>query len=270
MAIEDADSRWPVVTAPSELGDQDVHVWYARLDRAGWPKDQLKALLSIEERARASKMRIAPVRERFIIGRGLLRWLLGAYLAVDAKALVFTHGAHGKPALAGHSTGSGLEFNLAHSGDHILYAVARRRLGIDIETLQPVTGFLDLAATYFAPVEARALAAQPEGEQLRTFLAIWTRKEALLKATGEGITEALSRTLVPLTPDIPPQQYLIEGHSTTWALESVRPTPGTIAALAVEGSGYRLRCRQLTPSISETFERVRMGGEEGGATMIPG
>lgn len=264
----EGDDPWPAEHRLPHLDGTQVHLWYARLDWPGWERHGLDSLLSAEERARAARLRLPIVCARFVTGRGLLRRLLGAYLAAwrtgrggrpavapgdiredtVAATLCFSSGAAGKPALGGPWEASGLEFNLAHSGDHFLFALAlRRRLGVDIEAMRPVPDAPALAAGHFAPAEARALACMPEAEHDAAFLSCWTRKEALLKATGEGITRSLARTIVPLAADMSPQRCRIEGDGAVWTLHSLRPAAGTIAALAVEGDPGALRCMGLTP-----------------------
>jgi 4'-phosphopantetheinyl transferase len=279
MAVD--ESPWPRPAVLPPLGGTGVHLWYARLDSPDLDMAELEGALSADERAHAARLRIATVRARFIAGRGLLRLLLLAYIRRDghecldaqpgvpgapvaqgaacsgghqgrqdarAANLRFALGPHGKPALAAPWAADGLEFNLAHSEDHVLFGVARnRRLGVDVEVLRPMPEALDLARSHFTPAEARGLALLPDEQRSAAFLAVWTRKEALLKATGEGITRSLGAVVVPLAPEISPQTIQYGEGGIKWTLESFRPTAEAIAALAVEASAYQLQCLQLTP-----------------------
>lgn len=142
--------------------------------------------LSDAERARAARFVFAQDRSRFVIGRTALRTLLGWELGTDPVRVALTTGLHGRPMCA--SLGGMLDFNLSNSGDIAVIAMAAQmNVGVDIETIRPVHDALDLARHYFPDDEAQQLQKMPAQERDRAFLTCWTRKEAVLKATGLGL-----------------------------------------------------------------------------------
>lgn len=150
---------------------------------------EVLAALSVEEQARAARFRSEADRLRFALTRAALRSLLGAATGRAPEALVLTMGPHGKPCLA---NADGPFFNVSHSGSLALIGISRQRpIGVDIEWTRDITDMHGIAEAYFSAREHRALVALAPGEQKRAFFAIWTGKEALLKALGTGIGEGL-------------------------------------------------------------------------------
>ena len=157
------------------------------LDRR-WPIDpdiqrRLAASLAEAEQQRFSAYRLAADRERFLLGRGGLRRILGLWLGLAPEAVHLETGPHGKP----HCPG-GPAFNLSHSGELILLAVhASRPVGVDVERLRPALDWRAIAGRMLPERERRALEALPEAERPEAFLAAWCRLEARLKACGDGL-----------------------------------------------------------------------------------
>lgn len=174
---------WQSVTAFPDLGSDDIHLWQFSLQTSENQSKQLRSLLSQEEIARAARL-IRPVDGlRFMFGRARLRQLLAGYLGCDPASLKLTTLPQGKPVLVD----STLSFNLSHSGELALLAIARTLpLGVDLEQFRPELDWKPLAGRYFSPGEQRALQTLPPALQTRAFITIWTRKEAWLKATGSG------------------------------------------------------------------------------------
>jgi 4'-phosphopantetheinyl transferase len=150
--------------------------------------------LSPPEIERARRYHFAIHRDRFIAARGYLRQLLARYQNCAPGAIKFRAGGHGKPET------DGICFNLAHAEDRLLIAVAPEPVGVDLEKFRSIPELEDLAAQVFAPAE---LASWPE-PRLRSFLRLWTRKEALLKGIGLGITEHLKAVAVFFETGAPP------------------------------------------------------------------
>ncbi len=160
-------------------------------------------VLSESERARADRIRIGRERGRFIVGRGLLRGLLGEYLGEDPARLVFEVNAHGKPSLSGEH--AWLSFNVAHSRDRIAIAFARERdLGIDIEPIAVDRELDRLAERFFAAGEVAVYLALPPDRRPSGFFRAWTLKEAYIKLKGKGLAIPLDRFEVALDPASPP------------------------------------------------------------------
>jgi 4'-phosphopantetheinyl transferase len=240
----------PWVPAPDDLAPRrdEVHVWRVALDPLSPWVERFEAVLSPVERARAGRYRQARDRARFLVGRGWLRTLLGRYIGDDPGRLEFRYGPQGKPELASPAGVSPLRFNLAHSQDLALLAVAQgRQVGIDLEAIRPMAGADQIITRFFSPRERAAYLSLPEPERLDTFFRAWTRKEAYLKATGMGLAMALDQFDVALAPGAPARLLHVEGRPhepERWALHDLDPGPGFSATLAVEGSGWRLRCYQ--------------------------
>jgi 4'-phosphopantetheinyl transferase len=174
---------WPAPPTTPSLPPDEVHLWRFPLDASPDDFTTLQALLTADELLRAARL-LAPHKARaFIVGRGRLRQILGAYRQCDPAALVFANGANGKPALAGSS----LHFNLSHSGAWgVLVLSASAAVGVDIEKIDPALDYAGLAKRFFSAAEQAHLLVAPEERRRRDFYRLWTRKEALLKGQGRG------------------------------------------------------------------------------------
>lgn len=186
--------NWSCLSSPEfpSLQRNEVHIWRSRLDVPLDRLSQLQSYLSKDEQDRAAQFRFDHHRHHFIIGRGLLRVLLGQYVHHPPQDIRFEYGDRGKPflanAMASAQIAHTLQFNVSHSGGVALYAIAlNRRVGIDLEHLRPMPSAPQLAQRFFTDREYAQLLAQPPEQQELAFFRGWTRKEAYLKATGEGL-----------------------------------------------------------------------------------
>jgi 4'-phosphopantetheinyl transferase len=236
MAIASA-GRWRPRPHPP-LGAHDVHVWRVPLDDDA-RADSYWSLLSDEERRRASRFVRDVHRRRFVAAHGALRSILASYVDAEPGALDFVNGEHGKPALRGVTGRHSVEFNLSHSDDLALVAVARARpVGVDLERWSDGVEHLELAERFFSPGERKALRALAHAPDLVAagFFAAWTRKEAYLKATGQGIVRGLHHFDVALTPGEPARllaDRLDDDATARWSMFALEPAPGYSAALVV-------------------------------------
>jgi 4'-phosphopantetheinyl transferase len=225
------------------LADGEVHVWCASLEHPPAGAAELAGILSDEERARAARYLSPSAHNQFVVGRGLLRTLLGRYLGRDPCRVAFRLGPQGKPALAGSDA---LHFNVSHSHGLALFAVTRHGpVGVDVERVRPFPNDLDLAERFFCPPEARALRALAPEARREAFFHVWTRKEAYLKASGTGLAGGLERVEVSVAPGEPARVLRVEGDegpARGWSLEALTPAPDYIGALALVGHGHRLCC----------------------------
>ena len=140
-----------------------------------------------DERRKAAQFSLQEVREQFIVGRAILRGILGRYLQVDPERVRFSYGPHGKPAIAPECGGEGISFNMSDSHGLAIYAVARgRQVGIDLERMRSDVPCERMAKRYFAEAELKAFLALPADQRQEGFFNCWTRKEAYLKAIGRG------------------------------------------------------------------------------------
>lgn len=237
---------------PFDLQPGEVHVWVADLDAPASALAVYRSLLAADECERAERLRFAHLRVRFVTGRGILRQLLGRYLQLAPEQLAFHYGPFGKPELAASTDVTAAAppfvFNLAHSHNLAVYALARApRIGVDVEQMREVHERDQIAEHYFSARERQALAALPAHQRDEAFFLCWTRKEAYLKALGAGITYPLDRFSVSVTPGQPAALLqAAEGDSAglAWTLLPFVPGPQYQAAVAVEGSGWALHCRQ--------------------------
>jgi len=224
----------------------EIHVWSARLAlRKGSGKvstqnkyEVFYGSLSTDERKRAENFVHERDRNRFIMARGILRELLGYYLGMAPEQVCFSYGLKGKPYLAESSAGSGLEFNLSHAADSAVYTFANRtQVGIDIEPLSKGLAWRQLAPIVFSAREQEKLAEFPEDEKTEAFLRGWTRKEALVKGCGLGLSLDLNDFDVPLGRlENPSPVRLSNKPSDLWWLYPIDPIADFVAALTVNGA----------------------------------
>ena len=209
-----------------------VHVWVADVQPEAPDASRLVAATTDAERERASRFWRREDGDRYLSAHGALRIVLAHYLGCEPPALRFETGEHGKPFLEG----SPIEFNLSHSGDVALIAVAsRRRVGVDVERLRAVVDLDDLAPRVCSPAEVSALAALAEPHRANAFLAMWTRKEALAKATGEGIGAVMRDG----------RESAVDAGDR-WTLIEIDELPGYAACVAAEGAALRLVRQHVT------------------------
>ena len=223
-----------------ELGPDEVQVWFASAPAGDGALAAFGWVLDPEEQARAARFRVAGARREFVFARGLLRRILGGYLAVAPQEVGFGFAAHGKPFLVRPAANGGLQFNLSHSESHVAIALTRgRQVGVDIESVQRLEEWRLLAERVFLPAEIRHIMALPEAEQRLAFLRGWTGKEAYLKATGEGLLDELAQIQVSLLPDEPPRLLALPSGPDAvkrWTLHALPVPAGLVGALVVEAS----------------------------------
>ena len=238
--------HWPVAPARLQLEKTGAHVWAASLHTAPTVLTSLARTLSEAEQERAARFKFEPGRKRFIAGRGLLRAILGRYLQTGPAELKFVYGPHGKPALSAEFAGAEIHFNLAHSDDLALIAVTRAgAVGVDVERIRPVKDAEALVARFFSPRESGLFQRLAADEKPPAFLTLWTRKEALLKATGEGITRSLSLVEVSFLPGEAARLLAIAGDAekaAQWTLHDLSPMDGFVGAVAVHAQNINVRC----------------------------
>ncbi len=233
-AVDDLDSL------QTALSPDEVHVWIADLD--SYLPDNFQQLLSRDELERAHRFHFAEHRNHFIVARGLLRKLLAGYLSDDPTDLKFEYAEKGKPSV---TSAQAIKFNLAHSHGHAAYAFSRNReLGIDIELIRPDFGGEDIARRFFSTHEVDCLETVPKGLAGQAFFNCWTRKEAYIKAIGEGLSMPLDAFDVSLAPGEPAallRNRLNETEVARWSMQSLTAPDGYAAALVVEGAGWNFK-----------------------------
>ena len=240
------DTSWTHSPVHPSLSGDEVHVWCASLDR---PAANYAMFLSSDEQIRAERFRFDRERRRFIVGRGTLRIILGRYLNLSPEEVEFEYRPNGKPVLSAGLLHTTLCFNLSHSGEMLLLAVTYdRAVGVDIESINLDLDVETLAERFFSPAERAELQALPTDRRLASFFSGWTRKEAYLKARGEGLTYPLDQFSVSMDCDKPARLLDVKDDPQElprWSFYALVPAPGYIGALVVEGQNCHLAQWQL-------------------------
>ncbi|HEY6338722.1 MAG TPA: 4'-phosphopantetheinyl transferase superfamily protein [Candidatus Sulfotelmatobacter sp.] len=241
-----SELSWKPGPARLALGQDEVHVWRAYLDCGEASLRQFEGTLASGEKTRAQRFVFQPDRDSFIAARGILRELLGKYLNRAPAEVEFDYGPQGKPALRAESFEKLVEFNVSHSHGVALLAFAvGRPVGVDVELVRPAFAGKKIAERFFSPREVTELRSLPAAAQDEGFFLCWTRKEAYIKARGEGLQIPLKSFHVSLTPGEP--ERLQAADSSRWSLRSIRPDKRYVGALVGEGKGWKLRGWEWRP-----------------------
>jgi 4'-phosphopantetheinyl transferase len=232
------------IKAPLALPDNEVQLWRADLDAVAADESRWQTMLSSDESGRASRFHFPRDRQRFVASRALLRTILATCLDVDPPGVKFSYSSKEKPSLGPEHAGSDLTFNVSHSGGIALFAFARGRdIGVDVEEVRLDSDLEAIARRFFSASEQSQLAALPKDERVAAFFRCWTRKEAYIKATGDGLSLPLSQfdvslasgesnALLATRPDA--------GEAGRWLLREVPGGSGYIAAVCVSGQDWKL------------------------------
>lgn len=239
--------QWCEPTQWPELGRSVVQVWLASFQAWSSAIAGCQAVLSNDERDRAETFRIAARRDAAIITRGLLRRLVARHASVQADRIVIDQGTHGKPFtnLAGVP-----HFNTTHSDALVAFAFTRvGEVGVDVERVRPaIPRQIPIAEKYFAAGELNQLRATPDGEKSEAFFRCWTRKEAFLKARGEGVFGGLNTFEVTLARE-DARLLRVEGATSQqpWWMASLPDVDQHVGAVVVQANECRLECWRATP-----------------------
>lgn len=232
------------------LTKQEVHVWRGKLDQSASQVNAYLGTLTPDEQARAARFHFQRDREHFVVARGVLRAIVGRYLDIEPGRIRFSYGEYGKPDLAKKLGGDLIRFNMSHSNGLALFAVTLdRELGVDLEWIRPGVADDQIAERFFSPQEVRVLRALPRDLQDEAFFNCWTRKEAYIKAKGEGLSMPLNLFNVSLAPGEPAALLSTAAdpqEASRWSLRELFPAAGFAAAIAVEGDDWQLKCWQWT------------------------
>jgi 4'-phosphopantetheinyl transferase len=242
---QSAADRWPLSADVIELNDDEIHVWQVSTAANESEDEQLAVLLSADERQRAKRFRFAKDRRLYTAAHAAMRSLLAFYLRVPGAEIHLTSDAHGKPSIA-RPTGGGLQFNLSHSHELALLAVARgKAVGVDVELVKDFA-FQEVAQRFFTAKEVAELSALPQALQPQAFYKCWTGKEAFLKAKGTGLSGQLDEVQI-----LAPAEGLVKiaANVPGWSLVELPPTRGYEAALVVQGPALPVYCYRWQPSL---------------------
>lgn len=242
-----ASTTWSLRTADPDLLAQGINVWRVDLDITQSVEEQLTTMLDQEEVERARRFHRAEDRRRFIASHGALRLLLAQLLEATPTEVVLARDFYGKPTIGGRHSHVNLQFNMAHSYDVALIAVGREQtLGVDIEHLRPMQDVMALAARFFSQAEiAQLRTVAGTSLELQCFFRCWTRKEAIVKGLGDGLSYRLNSFSVTLLPD---ERATVTGDESpgagllNWSLFDLQPGDAYVASLAASNLPSTVQC----------------------------
>ena len=228
--------------SPFQISVRDVHVWIIPIKTSDPAVGHFERILAEDEVDRASRFRFPHLRDSFVITHGSLRYLLGQYLDLHPASICFSYGHKGKPSLSPEST---LQFNLTHSNGMAAVAFTSGcQIGVDLEHIRPMNDMEQLAGQYFCPEEIEEIMSLPPKDREHAFFLCWTRKEAYIKAIGDGLSCPLDSFRVTVQPNIDARLIHIGGNMTAaamWTLHNLSLAADYAATVA-----YRDRQRPLS------------------------
>lgn len=231
------------------LSNSEVHLLNVSIDTISSEIQSFIDVLSEDEVRRAAVYSLEKDRVQFIIGRGLLRIILGFYVDANPKELRFQYNEYGKPQLSEALLYNYISFNVSHSDNEIIYAISQgRKLGVDIERICLDLEFNEVLKRFFSPKEQWIIKNSPSEKQVNTFYMIWTRKEAYCKAIGTGIVSHFERIDVTAGTG-EANRYKVSGENIEekyWVISDISIDENYTAAVAVHGNNYRLRCWKIS------------------------
>lgn len=236
------------------LEGRDVHLWATQMEAAD-DGARFLAWLSPEECARADRFKFAEHRADFIVSHGVLRMLLARYANLLPGDIRYSYGPNGKPAAA--VPVRSVQFNMSHSGKMAVYALTNGcEIGVDVERIRPVADMDEIAARFFSADEAHELRETVDADRTQAFFRCWTRKEAYIKAVGDGLSLPLDQFRVTLKADEPARLLGLGGDPAAaglWSMHDFAPVAGYVGAVAYPDATRPLKVRPLI-SVAELRE----------------
>lgn len=218
-----------------QLLPNELHLWLVDVEACTHMVATYRSFLSKKELIRAQDYRRDQTRQTFILVRGLLRSLLGYYLDYNPKNFTFNYNKFGKPHL------KELSFNLSHTNRYAIYAFALQgKIGVDIEHLRAILDFDNVAASFMSEAEIERLFELPPAIQPQAFFNIWTRKEAIIKAIGQGLSFPLKSIDVDFSPDLPARLLTKDLSQKLW-LQAIRVPAGWTATIAFDQPEMKIK-----------------------------
>jgi len=238
---------WSPGSVTPVLPSGQVDVWLADLDSESSQVGEYFKNLSAEEQTRASRFRAEQDRQRYIVAKGILRSLLQRYLGMEASQISIVKEPNGKPELKDIHPAGRLNFNQSHSANFGVYALSwNRRVGVDLEQVRPLPDLEPMAELVLTEKELKLLRSLSKEKQMPAFFSAWTRKEAFVKALGEGLSRSLKSFEIAIPP--PSSSEIIHDLMGSTPMDwSVRVLPlfeGFFGAVCGEGRDWKLACKK--------------------------
>lgn len=236
--------QWSVPPEVVSLETDQVHVWRVHLNLSKQALPRNVQVLSLDEVKKAEKFYLEADRIRYSTTRVVVREILSSYLGVRPEEIIFAYNQYGKPYLVSAGPERNLNFNISHAGDMSLLAVTLdRRIGVDIELVRDEASIETIAKRFFLPSEVSQLLSLPESLRQEAFFTCWTRKEAFIKAQGQGLSIPLDQFEVTFIPNEIPRLIIADSflrESQVWSIIHLEPGPDYVGALVVEGDGLKV------------------------------
>jgi 4'-phosphopantetheinyl transferase len=231
--VSSPTSEWLASPASPTLAEDEVHVW--KVDLSALVPDV--RVLSRDEHERAARFHFERDRQHFKVSRSALRIVLGHYLNLPPQSLDFAQTEYGKPFLT-NPEAAGVLFNLSHSGEIAVIAVARdREVGVDVEFMRTDVATNEVAEHFFSVAEIYTLSGLEPHVRTQAFFNCWTRKEAYVKARGEGLSMPLDVFDVSLAPEVSAAMLsnrVDKSEPSRWIFQDLQIAPDYAGALVIE------------------------------------
>lgn len=235
-------------TFAEELTRAAVHIWIADVALIRWEYNKIEEILSDDECDRANRYVFERDRRSYMIRRAILRMILGHYLDLRPEQITFRHNRYGKPMLGTQD----IFFSLSQSSGCAIYSFAQaRQVGVDIERIRAVPDMEQIAKRSFSKAEYESYSSQTKNAKQELFFKYWSRKEALIKAVGRGISIPLDTFDVSTNEDGPARQVEMKtckGKACLWTIQDIDLRPGFASAVATEGPDLPIPHTYVFPS----------------------
>jgi 4'-phosphopantetheinyl transferase len=249
-----ASLAWSHTATLPLLAESELHVWRASLDLPRAILNRLANTLNAQEKDRAERFLVPHARDRFVAARGILRELLGDYLGLDAAKVTLSYRPQGKPFVSPEHN-SRICFNVSHSHGMGLFAFGSgQEVGVDIERVKYNFKGIEIASHFFSEEETAGLAKLPQKQAEEAFFALWTKKEAYVKARGQGLSIPLRSFTVRFAAK---EQFVRDEVGAMWSCYAVEPATGFSGAVVAASEGWRLNCWEWTPGVEIAASDVR-------------
>jgi 4'-phosphopantetheinyl transferase len=223
----------------------EIHIYQTNLDKSPAEINNFKKLMSVDELQKAARFKFDIDRNNYITGRGFLRTILSQYLNTSPEDIMFSYAEKGKPYVKDIE----IKFNLSHSKNYAVYAIAlNTEVGIDIEYLKNIPDAYDISERFFSEEEREELKKMNEDRISLAFLNCWTRKEAFIKAVGEGLSYPLADFSVSISPGSEPGILWIKKNINEvkeWTLYNIKTDQSYISSVAVKSTGKKIVYRDI-------------------------